>query len=211
MAEPRTGEILVLAGTNGAGKSSIGGEALRRAGANYLNPDEITRQLMAANPGLSEQDANVLAWTEGKRRLELAIATRSNFAFETTLGGNTIAKLLHRACEAGMPVRMWYCALATAELHIARVRARVKKGGHDIPVDKIRQRYNDSREHLVALMPKLAELYVYDNSANAPAGAAPSPALVLHMLDRKIVRAAPIAATPEWAKPIVMTALNLAG
>lgn len=209
MAEAPTGEILVLAGTNGAGKSSVGGEALRRGGANYLNPDEITRLLMAANTALSEADANALAWTEGKRRLELAIATRSNFAFETTLGGNTIPALLHRACDAGMPVRMWYCALASVDLHIARVRARVRRGGHDIPADKIRQRYDDSREHLVSLMPRLAELYVYDNSANVPADAAPSPALVLHMLDRKIIRAAPTEATPEWAKPIVMTALNL--
>lgn len=209
MAEPATGEILVLAGTNGAGKSTVAGEALRRGGANYLNPDEITRQLLAANPALPEAEANALAWTEGKRRLELAIATRSNFAFETTLGGNTIPALLQKACNAGIAVRMWYCALASVELHIARVRARVKKGGHDIPVEKIRQRYNDSREHLVDLMPKLAELYVYDNSADAAAGAAPSPMLVLHMLNRRIVRAAPIEATPDWAKPIVMTALTL--
>lgn len=209
MAEAPTGEILVLAGTNGAGKSSVAGEALRRGGANYLNPDEITRQLVAANPGLTEGDANALAWAEGKRRLELAIATRSNFAFETTLGGNTLPALLHKACDAGIPVRMWYCALASAELHIARVRARVIKGGHDIPIEKIRQRYDDSREHLIELMPKLTELYVYDNSAEVPAGAAPTPALVLHMLDRKVVRAAPIKVTPEWAKPIVMTALNL--
>ena len=68
---------------------------------------------MAANPGLPEAEANGLAWTEGKRRLELAIATHSNFAFETTLGGNTIPALLHKACDAGMPVRMWYCALAS--------------------------------------------------------------------------------------------------
>lgn len=209
MAETPTGEILVLAGTNGAGKSSIGGEGLRRGGADYLNPDEITRLLMAANPTLSEVDANALAWTEGKRRLELAIATRSNFAFETTLGGSTIPALLHKACAAGMPVRMWYCALGSVELHIARVRARVRKGGHDIPVEKIRQRYDDSREHLVGLMPGLTELYVYDNSDEASGGATASPALILHLLDRKIVRAAPINATPDWAKPIVMTAVNL--
>ncbi|MGQ0587224.1 MAG: AAA family ATPase [Gammaproteobacteria bacterium] len=209
MAERRTGEILVLAGTNGAGKSSIGGEALRRGGADYLNPDEITRQLLAANPGLSGDDANALAWTEGKRRLELAVATRSNFAFETTLGGRTITALLHKACDAGIPVRIWYCALASAELHIARVRARVKKGGHDIPIGKIRQRYDDSREHLIDLLPRLTELYVYDNSADAPGDARPTPTLILHMQDRKIVRVAPLPVTPDWAKPIVMTALNL--
>lgn len=209
MAERPTGEILVLAGTNGAGKSSVGGEALRRSGADYFNPDEMTRQLLVANPGLPDEEANALAWAEGKRRLELAIATRSTFAFETTLGGRTIARLLRRAGDAGMPVRMWYCALASVELHLARVRARVKKGGHDIPIDKIRRRYDDSREHLIDLLPKLAELYVYDNSAESTGSAPPRPALVLHMLDARILRIAPPQATPEWAKPIVMAALGL--
>lgn len=209
MAERPAGEILVLAGTNGAGKSSVGGEALRRSGADYFNPDEITRQLLAANSGLPEAEANALAWADGKRRLELAIATRSTFALETTVGGRTIAMLLHRACDAGVPVRVWYCALASVELHLARVRARVKKGGHDIPAEKVRQRYDDSREHLVDLLPRLAELYVYDNSAESTGGAPPRPALVLHMLDGKILRIAPAQATPEWAKPIVMAALGL--
>lgn len=209
MAERPTGEILVLAGTNGAGKSSVGGDALRRSGADYFNPDEMTRQLLAANPGLPEEEANALAWAEGKRRLELAIATRSTFAFETTLGGHTIARLLRRACDASMPVRVWYCALASVELHLARVRARVKKGGHDIPIDKIRQRYDDSREHLIDLLPKLAELYVYDNSAESTGSTPPRPALVLHMLDARILRIAPAQATPEWAKPIVMAAIGL--
>jgi predicted ABC-type ATPase len=54
--------LYVLAGVNGAGKSSIGGAAIRAAGGNYYNPDEAARELIAANPGLSQTDANAAAW-----------------------------------------------------------------------------------------------------------------------------------------------------
>ena len=208
MAEPADTGIWVLAGTNGAGKSSIGGEILRREDLNYLNPDEWTRKLREANPKLSEDEANGMAWVENRQRLEAAIASRSNYAFETTLGGHTIAALLHKACDAGIAVRIWYCALASVELHIQRVKARVERGGHNIPVEKIRKRYDDSRANLVELVPKLAELYVYDNSVEAPPGGAPAPTLILRMQNRKIVKVAPVEAVPDWAKAIVMTGMK---
>ena len=59
------GSIFVLAGTNGAGKSSIGGELLVAEGVGFHNPDEAARKLRAANPGLSEAEANGLAWQQG--------------------------------------------------------------------------------------------------------------------------------------------------
>jgi predicted ABC-type ATPase len=73
------------------------------------------------------------AWLEGKRRVEWAIAEHHDLAFETTLGGHTIANLLDRALSEGLEVRIWYLGLSSPELHLARVRARVAKGGHDIP------------------------------------------------------------------------------
>jgi predicted ABC-type ATPase len=102
--------IYVLAGTNGAGKSSIGGAMIRAAGADYFNPDEAARQIHDANPGASITEANSVAWLEGKRLLERAIAEGGNLAFETTLGGATITKLLARAIDAGIDVHIWYVA-----------------------------------------------------------------------------------------------------
>jgi predicted ABC-type ATPase len=66
--------IYVLAGTNGAGKSRIGGAIIRAAGADYFNPDEAARQILEANPGSSVAATNSAAWLEGKRLLERAIA-----------------------------------------------------------------------------------------------------------------------------------------
>jgi hypothetical protein len=62
--------IYVLAGTNGAGKSSVAGAMFRQAGADCLNRDEATARILAANPGSTAAEANSAAGHEGKRLLE---------------------------------------------------------------------------------------------------------------------------------------------
>jgi predicted ABC-type ATPase len=204
--------IYVLAGANGAGKSSVGGAMLHSKDAEYFDPDEAARRIRSANPRVAQEEANSAAWTEGKRLLERAIEERLAFAFETTLGGNTITALLEKALAQGIEVRIWYAGLNSPELHIARVRARVARGGHDISEADIRRRYDAGRRHLIRLLPILTELRVYDNSAEADphAGIEPQPKLVLHLDRGRIVNATDLPQTPEWAKPIVAAALRLA-
>jgi len=204
--------IFVLAGTNGAGKSSIVGATIRASAAEYFNPDEAAAAIRGASPGMTGAEANSQAWLEGKRLLERAIAEQLDFAFETTLGGNTITHLLEQALDAGMEVRIWYVGLSSPELHIARVRARVAKGGHDIPEADIRKRYDRGRLNLIQLLPRLTELRVYDNSdeADPSSGVAPAPKLVLHLDGGRIMNAGALASTPDWAKPIVAAAMKLA-
>jgi predicted ABC-type ATPase len=201
----------VLAGTNGAGKSSVAGAMFRQSGADYFNPDEATRRILAANPGISSADANSAAWYEGKRLLERAIAERLDFAFETTLGGHTIPHLLHEAAAAGIDVRIWFVGLGSPELHIARVRARVARGGHAIPDEKIRERYDRSRINLIELIPTVTELKVYDNSieADPQEGRSPQPILILHVAEQRIVQMIHLSKTPDWARPVVAAALRL--
>lgn len=211
MTAARRPRLYVLAGVNGAGKSSIAGAAFRAHGADYYNPDEAARRLMAANPGLSQMQANGAAWQQGRELLERAIAERLDFAFETTLGANTIPRLLAEAAEQGIEVRVWYAGLATPELHIARVRARVVRGGHDIPEEAIRRRFEHSRLNLIQLLPALAALRLYDNSAEADPAArkAPLPVLVLHMERGRIPNPQDLPRAPGWAKPIVAAAMKL--
>jgi predicted ABC-type ATPase len=203
--------LYVLAGVNGAGKSSIGGATIRAFGADYYNPDEAARALRSAEPGMDQVRANSLAWQQGKRLLERAINERLDFAIETTLGGSTMLGLLIRAAALGIEVRVLYVGLPSAEAHIERVRQRVRAGGHDIPEADIRRRYRHSRLNLVRLLPALTELRVYDNSAEADpaAGHAPRPLLVLHVKKGRIVDPDDLSSTPEWAKPIVAAALKL--
>lgn len=183
----------------------------RAAGSDYYNPDEAARALIAANPGLDQTKANAAAWHQGRRLLERAINEHKDFAFETTLGGSTIPKLLAEAAAQGFEVRIWYVGLASPELHIARVRNRVQAGGHDIPESSIRRRWRHSRLNLIQLLPALTELRVYDNSAEADPkdGKAPRPVLVLHVNHGDIVGPPDLSSTPEWAKPIVAAALKL--
>jgi len=209
--KPQIPCIYVLAGTNGAGKSSLAGATFVAKGTEYFNPDEAASLILSANPEITQPEANSAAWHQGKRLLERAIAERLSFAFETTLGGQTITALLDSALSAGAEVRVWYVGLRSAELHIARVRARAAKGGHDIPEARIHERYDRSRLNLIHLMPKLTELRVYDNSeeADLDAGVSPEPKLLLHIARGKIMSSCDLAATPAWAKPILGAALKL--
>jgi predicted ABC-type ATPase len=202
--------LFVLAGVNGAGKSSIGGLQLRRAGVEWFNPDTFARELVAS-AGLGQEEANAQAWAEGVRRLDEAVTSGNNYAFETTLGGNTITAKL-RAAAASHDVMIWFCGLTSPEQHIARVKLRVAHGGHDIPEGKIRQRYSQSLINLIALMPDLAELKVHDNSIDAgPDGVIPDPRLVLHVKELAVVwpnDPASLGGTPDWAKPLVEAAIS---
>jgi predicted ABC-type ATPase len=201
----------VLAGTNGAGKSSLMGATLLRAGIEYFDPDRAARHILAINPGISQLEANIAAWQEGKRLLERAIAEKLDFAFETTLGGKTIANPFDRALSEGIEIRIWYVGLDSVEHHIARVRSRVALGGHDIPEGKIRKRYTQSRLSLIRLLPRCTELLLYDNSEEADPrkGAMPEPGLILHLVRSKVRETCPLARVPEWAKPILAAALQL--
>jgi predicted ABC-type ATPase len=212
MARPA---LFVLAGVNGAGKSSIGGFLLRQAGVTWFNPDAFARELVAST-GCDQQDANVEAWHEGLRRLDDAIAHGRDHAFETTLGGRTMTDRIASAA-ATHDVLVWFCGLSSPDLHIRRVRARVAAGGHDIPDARIRERYPKAAGNLIGLLPAIAHLRVYDNSAEAALRTpVPDPILVLEMRDGVVTfpgadDAEALGRTPEWARPIVEAALRRGG
>lgn len=210
-APPRRPVLLVLAGVNGAGKSSIGGDVmLRRAGMPWYDPDRYTRRLVDA--GLPLGEANARAWQHGVDLLDRAVAAGHSHAFETTLGGTTMVLRIAAAARSH-DVMVWFCGLSSPEQHIARVAARVAAGGHDIPEAKIRERWLQAPLNLIALLPRLTELRVFDNSADvAPGQAVPDPALVVQLNSGTVAypQALPdLARTPGWAKPIVKAARDL--
>jgi predicted ABC-type ATPase len=207
----RRGRIVVAAGTNGAGKSAIVGEFLSENGGAYFNPDELAKQLVAR--GMSADEANSVAWNTGFDGLRRAIDSNQDFNFETTLGGSSIVRDLQRAIAAGRSVCVIYVGLASPELHIARVRARVARGGHPIPESKIRERYPQSLANLVSLIGKAEEIHVFDNSAENASGA-PASRLAFRMHGRRIVEPdveTLFSEAPDWAKPLVAAAMRCQG
>jgi predicted ABC-type ATPase len=204
--------LYVLAGVNGAGKSSIGGHLLERAGLTWFNPDTFARELKAAT-GCDQETANATAWQESMRRLGESIAKGSNHAFETTLGGNSVTATILQATKTH-DVLIWFCGLSSPELHISRVMARVAAGGHPIPEEKIRERYPLAQMNLIKLMPHAARIKVYDNSAEAATdGTVPDPTLVLEMENGRIIWPAAddlnaLRRAPEWTKAILEAALR---
>lgn len=204
--------LLVLAGVNGAGKSSIGGNVmLRRLGLTWFNPDTYSR-LLIEQVGLPLARANAPAWQHGLDLLDQAVAAGHSHAFETTLGGATMAQRI-AAASSTHDVLVWFCGLSSAEQHIARVAKRVAAGGHAIPEPRIRERWIKAPLHLIEGLPHLHELRAFDNSVEARTGqAVKDPRLVLH-LQRGVVEfsltLADLQRTPAWAKPIVKAARDL--
>jgi len=203
--------LLVLAGVNGAGKSSVLGVHVFEAEFDWFNPDQYARELSVKN-GMELAQANGEAWNEGLRRLREAIAQGQSYAFETTLGGRTLTtELIHAATSHDL--HMLYCGLPDVATHLRRIAFRVAHGGHSIPEAKVRERFITSPRNLIALMPHLTNLHVYDNSHEAgPDGIAPDPKLLLMLCEGQWLypkNPKQLAATPNWAKPIVMAALDL--
>ncbi len=155
--------VVVLAGINGAGKTTASREVL----VNVLkipvftNADAIARGLNSLNP---ESEA----FLAGKIMLdwmrELA-EQRRDFAFETTLSARTYAPWLKGLKASGYEVYLYYYWLRSAETAIARVAQRVRSGGHHIPDADVLRRYGRSVKNFLELYRGVADEWeVYDNT-----------------------------------------------
>ncbi|MCK9202271.1 MAG: zeta toxin family protein [Gallionella sp.] len=201
------GHILVGAGTNGAGKSTIVQPFLSKDGE-YFNPDEHTRALVALGMPLTE--ANSRAWQTGFDALQQAIDEGRRYAFETTLGATSVPFELMRALAMGCQLDFFFVGLASPELHIQRVAERVRRGGHDIPETKIRERYENSRKNLLRFIGTAANLRVWDNSTQTSDGR-PSPFEVFSIKDRRLRLGGKMALdrVPAWSKPLLARAIKM--
>lgn len=201
--------IVVAAGTNGAGKSSIVQPFTEAAGGRYFNPDLYARALV--QQGISIDDANARAWRRGHEQLRAAVERGGGYTFETTLGGHSIALELMRGLAFQRQVTILYVGLESVDLHLRRVRERVARGGHDIPVEKIRQRYDDSRRNLLAFIGTAAMIRVWDNSIENDQGRATQARELFRIEERRLslpAGADPIE-MPSWAQPLLAQAIRL--
>ena len=158
--------ICIIGGCNGAGKSTLARELLPRLGiGRFLNADLIAKGLSPVNPALA-------AFAAGRRLLEEAsglIEAGSSFAIESTLSGKTYVKLLREAKERGYRLVLHYIVIGSATQAVERVRLRVLTGGHNVPEDDIRRRFERSVRHFLEdYLPLADEWGLWDNQVPPP-------------------------------------------
>ena len=146
-------EVIVFAGPNGSGKTTITGMA--KTVGEYINADDIKRTTLCTD---------IEAALKAEELREKMILEKKDFTFETVLSTDRNLRLLKKAKEQGYFVRCIYVLTVNADINVARVSARQAIGGHGVPEDKIRSRYSKA----LALIPQLVEvcdiLHVYDNT-----------------------------------------------
>ena len=156
--------VVILAGPNGAGKTSAAPVLLRNElrVAEFVNADVIARGLS----GFSSDRVAVEAGRIMLQRLDELVAAGQDFAFETTLSGRGFLGAIDRWRSAGYIVRIVYLWLASADVAIARVRRRVAQGGHSVPDDVIRRRYDRGLANFAHSYRTVADRwYLYENTA----------------------------------------------
>jgi len=145
--------VLVYAGPNGSGKSTIA-DGHPIVGI-YVNADDI-RYYRGCTVLEAAQEAEMLR--------ESLISTRKDFTFETVLSTKRNIVLLEKAKKSGYHIESVFVLTADVELNISRVKARVLQGGHDVPEDKIRSRYNKSLQMIKRLIELSDEFILVDNT-----------------------------------------------
>ena len=131
---------------------------------NLLDPNAIARGMNPADP----RRAAVAAGREVILRTREYLESRQSFGIETTLSSSSTLATMETAKERGFAVRLVYVCLDDAERNIERVKERVSRGGHDVPDEDVRRRYQRSLQNLPAALRLAHQGVVYDNSLSEP-------------------------------------------
>lgn len=178
-------------GTNGAGKTTLRGFNKDTVQI-VIDSDHIAMQISPENPRSVDSQA-------GRKAIELfkfAINQQISFSMESTLSGNSILQRIKTAKENGFFVRLNYVGVDGVSINIKRVKARVASGGHFIDEATIRSRYDISLQNLTKILPLCDEVFIYDNSSEAPN-------LVFHISDNKLTQW--IDELPKWCEEVKKT------
>lgn len=160
-------KIVIIAGPNGSGKTTFAIEFLpNEAGCpTFINADLIAAGLSPFSPGAAAIRAGKLMLEEIKAHLVKGIS----FAFETTLSGRGYARMIPEWQAAGYRVKLIFLSLPSVEMAKDRVAARVAQGGHNVPGNVIKRRFQSGLSNFHTIYKPLVNAWIlYDNSQNAP-------------------------------------------
>ena len=149
--------LIVIAGPNGAGKTTFYESHLREVGLPFINADRLAAD--------AQVDAMTAALLAGDLR-EAYLEEGESFCFETVFSDPVGDKIgfLKRAVEKGYDVRLYFIGVSSPSLSGERVAMRVMQGGHDVPQEKIEERFPRTLKNLVEAIRVLPRVLVYDNT-----------------------------------------------
>jgi len=160
-------KIVIIAGPNGAGKTTFAREYLPKEAdcPDFINVDLLAAGLSPFDPEKASLRAGRLVLHEIRRKARAG----ESFAFETTLSGRHYAQLIPRWRNAGHHVKLIFLSLPAADLANARVSSRVAQGGHNVPEDVVRRRFDTGLRNFQDIYRKLVNSWIlYDNSGPEP-------------------------------------------
>jgi predicted ABC-type ATPase len=132
--------------------------------APVLDPDAIAKSIRDTLPGA---DSDIEAGKRVLRRAEDLIESGQSFTVETTLSGSTYLRMAARAKESGLLIAVIFIGTISVEINIERVKARVQKGGHDVPEEDQRRRWPRTLANMKKLLPLADLVVILDNSTSA--------------------------------------------
>ncbi len=189
--------LIVIAGPNGSGKTSVTSKILHHEwleDSEYINPDNVAQGMFG---DWNNRKAVLKAANYCNEWREKCLAEGKSHIFETVMSADDKVDYILRAKEAGFFVRLFFVSTESPTINAKRVANRVLNGGHDVPIPKIISRYDKSIANCAALAPYVDRLYVYDNSVEN------TDARILFRLSEGKVAKRYTDDFPDWAKPIL--------
>jgi predicted ABC-type ATPase len=190
-----TPKLIVIAGPNGSGKTSVTSQILEHEwieGCVYVNPDNIARDVFG---DWNSPDAVVRAAVLAGKMREDCLGNKESLLFETVLSAPDKLDFMRRAKEAGYFVRLFFVGTNSPAISAARIAQRVMEGGHDVPIAKVISRYSKSIANCAIAAGRADRTYVYDNSIDFA-----NPRLLFRVNDGKLEKV--YAQINPWADEI---------
>ncbi|SNC59179.1 zeta toxin family protein [Polynucleobacter victoriensis] len=208
--EANSGPLLVvIAGHNGAGKTTCYEQVLKPflddVGLEYINADNIEREIKReySDEGLvrSPQEFSELARLEADQQREVAIKSRRDFCFETVASHISKVSLMEQAISLGYTVILFFIGLDSPDKSYERVQLRFANGGHDVPYEKIIERYPRVIENMKLAMKVATVAIAIDNSQEGSVG---SPEYIPSAIFKGGILIERINDYPKWMDPILI-------